>query len=107
VAGRKRQIEEKVEPVKIALEQINIAAAAREAGVPPSTLRDDLKKVKQVLPEVLADRKRGPKPKQRVEETTVKRSGTKGPKVCPECGGKVTKNGAYWVLNWVLMLTMG
>jgi transposase-like protein len=27
--------------------------------------------------------------------------------VCPECGGKVTKNGVYWVLNWVLMLTMG
>jgi transposase-like protein len=27
--------------------------------------------------------------------------------VCPKCGGKVTKNGVYWVLNWVLMLTMG
>jgi hypothetical protein len=107
VAGRIRQIEEKVEPVKTALEQINIAAAAREAGVPSSTLRDDLNKVKQALPEVLADRKRGPKPKQRVEERTVNESGTEGPKVCPECGGQVTKNGTYWVLNWVLMLTMG
>jgi hypothetical protein len=103
VAGRIRQIEEKVEPVKTALEQINVAAAAREAGVPPSTLRDDLNKVKQALPEVLADRKRGPKPKQRVEETTVEPSGTEGPQVCPECGGQVTKNGTYWVL----MLTMG
>jgi hypothetical protein len=27
--------------------------------------------------------------------------------MCPECGGKVRKNGTYKVLNWLLMLTMG
>jgi hypothetical protein len=26
---------------------------------------------------------------------------------CPKCGGKATKNGTYWVLNWLLMLTLG
>jgi hypothetical protein len=66
-----------------------------------------LKKVKQVLPEVLADRKRGPKQKQRVKDPTAKQFETEKPGVCPACGGKVTKNGRYWVLNWVLMLTMG
>jgi len=107
MAGRIRRIEEKVQPVLVALDQINVKAAAREAGIPPGTLRDDLKKIKKALPEVLADRKRGPKPKNRVEGCTAKQSETEEPIVCPECGGKVTKNGTYWVLNWVLMLTMG
>jgi hypothetical protein len=26
---------------------------------------------------------------------------------CPKCGEKATKNGTYWVLNWLLMLTLG
>ncbi len=107
MAGRIRRIEEKVQPVLVALDQINVKAAAREAGIPPGTLRDDLKKIKKALPEVLADRKRGPKPKNRVEGCTAKQSETEEPIVCPECGGKVTKNGTYWVLNWVLMLMMG
>jgi len=42
MANRKRPIEEKVQSVQVALEQINVEAAAREAGVPPSTLRYDL-----------------------------------------------------------------
>jgi hypothetical protein len=29
------------------------------------------------------------------------------PTACLRCGGKVTKNGTYWVLNWLLMLTLG
>jgi hypothetical protein len=60
--NRKRTIAEKVRPVQIALEQINIEKAAREAGVPPSTLRYDLGKVKQALAEVLTNRTPGPKP---------------------------------------------
>ena len=71
MAGRKRQIEEKVQAVLSALEQLNVEAAAREAGVPPSTLRDDLKKVKQALPEILADRKRGPQPKNEAAAATA------------------------------------
>ena len=60
--NRKRTITEKVRPVQIALEQINVEAAAREAGVPPSTLRYDLDKVKQALADVLKNRTPGPKP---------------------------------------------
>jgi predicted DNA-binding protein (UPF0251 family) len=47
--------------VQIALEQINTEKAAREAGVPASTLRYDLNKVKQSLVDVLKNRIPGPK----------------------------------------------
>jgi len=91
----------------IALEQINIEAAAREAGVPASTLRYNLNKVKQALPETVANRKPGPKAKGKETETGKSQSETEGAKVCPKCGGKVNKNGTYWVLNWVRMLLLG
>ncbi len=61
--NRKRTIAEKVRPVQIALEQINIEKAAREAGVPASTLRYDLDKVKQFLADALTNRTPGPKPR--------------------------------------------
>jgi transposase-like protein len=63
MANRKRTIDEKVRPVQMALEQINIEQAAREAGVPASTLRYDLNKVKQSLVDVLKNRTPGPKPR--------------------------------------------
>ena len=107
MANRKRSISEKVESVEAALGQINVEAAAREAGVPPSTLRYDLNKVRQSLPEVLANRKPGPKSCATPTETPQAAAQDSGPSVCPRCGGKVTKNGGYWVLNWLLMLTVG
>ena len=107
MAGRKREIDEKVESVETALDQINVEKAARDAGVPASTLRYDLEKIEKVLPEVLADRKRGPKPKEKAADSTAKQSEAEEPIVCSECGSKATKNGTYWILNWVLMLTMG
>ena len=60
--NRKRTLAEKVRPVQIALKQINIEQAARKAGVPASTLRYDLEKVKQALADVLKNRTPGPKP---------------------------------------------
>jgi transposase-like protein len=63
MANRKRTIDEKVKSVQIALEQINIEEAAREAGVPASTLRYDLSKVKQSLVDILKNGTPGPKPR--------------------------------------------
>jgi hypothetical protein len=63
MANRTRTIDEKVSAVQIALEQINIEKAAREAGVPASTLRYDLGKVKRFLADVLKNRTPGPKPR--------------------------------------------
>jgi hypothetical protein len=105
MANRIRAVEEKVETVRIALKQIDVAAAAREAEVPESSLRYDLNKVAQALPEVLLNQKPGPKPQSK--ESVVKPSQPQQQQSCPECGGQVRKNGTYWVLNWVVMLTMG
>ena len=91
--------------MQIALKQIDVAAAAREAEVAESTLRYDLNKLEQALPEVLVNGKPGPKPQP--TEREAKPTQTEQKRDCPACGGQVTKNGRYWVLNWVLMLTMG
>ncbi len=107
IANRIRPVDEKVESVRLALKQINIAEAARQAEVPESSLRYDLDKLDQALPAVLANRRPGPKPPKPAAEPPVKASQAEEPGPCPKCGGKVRKNGTYWVLNWGLMLTMG
>jgi hypothetical protein len=75
--------------------------------VPASTLRYDLNKLKQALPAVLVNQSPGPKPQSQSTEEVEKPGPPEVPDACPECGEKVRKNGTYWVLNWVLMLTMG
>lgn len=107
MANRIRPIDEKVEPVRIALQQINVAAAARAAGVPASTLRYDLDKLDQALPEVLVNHRPGPKPGQPAADMPAQPSPQEEVRTCPECGGRVRKNGTYWVLNWAMMLIMG
>jgi hypothetical protein len=107
MANRIRPLDEKVQPVRIALQQINVEAAARQAEVPASTLRYDLRKVEAALPEVLANQPPGPKPRDLVRMVSNLSRPVAASRVCPECGGKVRKNGTYQVLNWLLMLTMG
>jgi transposase-like protein len=90
------------------LKQINVAEAARQAAVPESTLRYDLAKVDQALPAVLGNHPPGPKRQSSPPaEALVKSDNQAQPRTCPGCGGPAKKNGTYWVLNWVLMLTMG
>ena len=107
MANRIRPLDEKVQPVRIALQQINVEAAARQAEVPASTLRYDLRKVEAALPEVLANQPPGPKPRDLVSIVCKRSRPVATSSVCPKCGGKVRKNGTYKVLNWLLMLTMG
>jgi hypothetical protein len=107
MANRIRQIDENVQPVQIALAQINVEAAAREAGVPPRTLSYDLKKVEAALPDILVNRTPGPEPRCRAAESATEVSEAEKAIPCPKYGGRTVKNGTYWVLNWVWMLTMG
>ena len=86
MAGRIHRIEEKVQSVLTALDQINVEAVAREARVPPSTLRDDLKKVKKALPKVLADRKRGLEPENRQSRCSDRRMCAAGTHSKPSVG---------------------
>lgn len=83
-----------------------MAEAARQADVPESTLRYDLDKLAQALPAVLGNHPPGPKPS-RSAEALEKSDHQEKPPLCRRCGGQAKKNGTYWVLNWVLMLTMG
>jgi len=76
-------------------------------GIAPSTLRYDLKKIKDVLSDVLANQKPGPKPQNKSDKAVVVASQCEEPTLCTLCGGKVRKNGTYWVLNRLLMLTLG
>jgi hypothetical protein len=105
IANRIRAVEDKVESVRIALAQIDVAAAARAAAVAESSLRYDLNKLQEALPEVLVNHKPGPKAKAKEPENHPPQ--VEQPLSCPKCEGKVTKNGKYWGLDWVLMLTMG
>jgi hypothetical protein len=107
MANRVRPLDEKVQPVRTALKQINVEKAAREAGEPASTLRYDLQKLDAALPKVLANQVPGPKPGDMASPVSSVSQPTEEASVCPGCGGKVRKNGTYWVLNWLLMLTMG
>ena len=107
MANRIRAIDEKVQSAKLALAQINVEATARKLGIPPRTLSYDLKKVEEALPEVLANKTPGPKPRCRAVNAATGDAEAKSVTHCPECGGKTVKNGTYWVLNWVSMLTMG
>jgi len=107
MTNRIRPNDLKVKSVRTALRQINVAAAAREAGVPASTLNYDLNKVKEALPEILSNDTPGPKAGKKRTPEVEKAPPEIRPDACPGCGGKVTKNGTYWVLNWLLMLTMG
>jgi hypothetical protein len=106
-ANRIRQLDEKVKPVRTALKQINVERAALEAGVPASTLRYDLRKLEAALPQILANQKPGPKPPDSASNVSTLTQPMEETRVCAKCGGKVRKNGTYWVLNWLLMLTMG
>ncbi len=104
----KRSVKSKVESIKVAFKQINVEVAAREAGVPASTLRDNLKKVENALPEILANRKPGPKPlSNQVEKSQTDPVDYEEIESCRRCGGKIIKNGKESVLNWLLMLMLG
>ncbi len=107
MANRIRPVEAKVQSVLVAFEQINVAKAAQAAGVPASTLHYDLNKVKALLPAVLVNQQPGPRPRPAPVAPAPEKPQPGAPSSCPACGGRLTKNGTYWGLNWVLLLLLG
>ena len=89
MANRIRPVEEKVQSILVAFEQINVAAAACAAGIPASTLRYDLNKVKAMLPAVLVNQNPGPQPRHESDAPTPEMKQPAEPRVCPACGGKL------------------
>lgn len=76
MANRVRSIDEKVQAMELALKGVNVERAAREAGVPASTLRYDLNKVRGRLAELLSNAKPGPEPKKLRERRSSSGSGS-------------------------------
>ena len=106
--NRVRPLDEKVQSVAMALDSINVAAVAGQTGVPESTLRYDLNKVRAALPEVLQNRPPGPRSMPQLSSAPLRLAPEDRPKECPNCHGQhIWKNGGYWVLNWVRMLLAG
>ncbi|HJW89795.1 MAG TPA: hypothetical protein VJ436_04055 [Anaerolineales bacterium] len=106
--NRLRPLDEKVKSVAAALDSINVAAVARQIGVPARTLAYDLEKVRAALPDVVRNRTPGPPPAPKPPAESVRPAPDARPSECPKCHGqRVWKNGGYWVLNWTLMLLAG
>jgi predicted component of type VI protein secretion system len=106
MGNRIRCVEEKVQAVKVALAEVNVERAAREAGVPASTLRYDLAKVIANLGWVLANKRPGPSRSLAEEESPAVEQ--ERSRCCPQCGyERIWENGSYWVLNWLAMLLVG
>ncbi len=63
MANRIRSNDEKIEYIQSVFDRINIAKEARETGVPESTIRYDLNKIRSVLPMILKNKKPGPESK--------------------------------------------
>jgi hypothetical protein len=112
MANRNRLIEEKTHAVSVALDSINVCAAAKAAGVPENTLRCDIKKLYDALPAVLKNKKPGPDKKQNsrnIDAVQYVNTGSESengrPAGCPRCGHhRIWKNGTYRILNWLAML---
>lgn len=107
---------EKVKAVLTAFEQINVAQAARESRMNEDTLRYNLQKLRRALPEILANRKSGPKGRSTIQklhpldcqdcrQKKVSPRSSERPRRCPYCGSEtIWKNGTYQVINWLLFL---
>ncbi len=103
MANRVRPIEEKIHAVSMVLDKVNTNEIARLVGIPESTLRYDLGKVRKALPIVLTNKKPGPLIKD--EKKNHNHLEDNRPHLCPKCGhNHIWKNGTYWVFNWLAML---
>lgn len=100
--------ETKVKVMQESLSLSNVAEIADGYGVSPGAIYFWFNhKVKPALGEVLKNDPPGPEAKPRPEEPMIRVSLDR-PGGCSQCGGtRIWKNGTYWVINWVWLLTIG
>ena len=117
MSNRAIETEIKVKALEQCLTLQNVEQVAAEVGVAPNSIRNWFdNKVLPALPAILVNETPGPKPSAAealpaAPPTPVPgvRLGTAEdgrPAECPHChGGQVWKNGVYWVLNWLAVVT--
>jgi hypothetical protein len=100
--------ETKVKVMQESLSLSNVAEIAERYGVSPGAIYFWFnQKVKPALGEVLKNAPPGPEAQPRPEAPVIPVSRER-PGRCSQCGGShIWKNGSYWVINWVWLLTMG
>jgi hypothetical protein len=117
MSNRAIETEIKVKALEQCLTLQNVEQVAAEVGVAPNSIRNWFNaKVLPTLPAILVNEIPGPKPRDpraspaeppgpmaRVGHGTVE---DRRPSECPQCHqGLVWKNGVYWVLNWLAVVT--
>jgi len=117
MSNRAIETEIKVKALEQCLTLQNVEQVAAEVGVAPNSIRNWFNdKVLPALPAILVNETPGPKPSAaeglpaaRPTPVPGVRQGTAEdgrPVECPHChGGQVWKNGVYWVLNWLAVVT--
>ena len=117
MANRIIPTETKVNALSQCLTLQNVEPVAETLGVAPNSIRYWFEaKVLPSLPEVLANERPGPKPKEALPASTPSRPvshraessalAESRPERCPDCHSpRVWKNGLYGVINWVAFLT--
>lgn len=86
----------------------NVEGIAIQYGVSPEAIYYWFnQKVKPALGEVLKNDPPGPEPKPDGEVKAGQAIGER-PEICDWCGGRrIRKNGRYWVINWIWLLSIG
>ena len=86
----------------------NVEEIAFQYGVSPEAIYYWFnQKVKPALGEVLKNDPPGPEPK-RDGEVKLAQAIEERPEICEQCGGRrIRKNGTYWVINWIWLLSIG
>ena len=117
MANRTIPTETKVNALSQCLTLQNVDSVAAALGIAPNSIRNWFEdKLLPCLPEVLANKRPGPKlpeapPVSTAASSVVQHSGLPlvaeaRPAHCPHCqSSRVWKNGLYWVLNWIAFLT--
>lgn len=114
MCNRAIETEIKVKALEQCLTLQNVEQVAAEVGVAPNSIRNWFdNKVLPALPAVLVNETPGPKPsnpKAHLAEppAPVRHETAEDgrPTECPHCHqGQVWKNGVYWVLNWLAVVT--
>jgi len=112
MAYRYIELEVKVAAMKECLHLDNVSEVAEKYGIDTDTVRHIYKqKILTPLPELVDNKRPGPKPKGREAEKGFEGKGSGKhakdgrPGSCPQCGSStVWKNGTYMVINWLIFL---
>jgi hypothetical protein len=102
-------VETTVKMMNECLRLVDVEEVAARDGVSPGAIRYWFNhKLKPALSDILVNDPPGPKPQSSFRKEGGELVAEDRPTICDQCGGtRIWKNGAYAVINWVWLLTVG